>query len=154
MSRIATTSSAANTPEATPILRSVGWCVLCLAVILAILSLQGAPVSLTQVELDTLYLTALCAAMALLYLATMGPSTLASRASVRIILSGERSLDFYMGLAGIGLLLPLIVLFVDYHSGAAPSQAAVRIVATAALLVGGFMVRRIWLRAGVYGLPI
>ena len=37
MSRIATTSSAANTPEATPILRSVGWCVLCLAVILAIL---------------------------------------------------------------------------------------------------------------------
>ena len=124
------------------------------AVILAVLSLQAAPVSLTQVELDTLYLTALCAVMALLYLATMAPSTLASRASVRIILCGKHSLDFYLGLAAIGLLLPLILLFVDYRSGSAPTETALRIVATAALLVGGFMVRRIWLRAGVYGLPV
>ena len=124
------------------------------AVILAVLSLQAAPVSLTQVELDTLYLAGLCAVMALLYLATMAPSTLASRASVRIILWGKHSLDFYLGLAAIGLLLPLILLFVDYRSGSAPTETALRIVATAALLVGGFMVRRIWLRAGVYGLPV
>lgn len=124
------------------------------AVILALLSLQAAPALLTRVELVTLYLTALCAASALVYLATMGPSTLASRASVCMILRGERSLDFYLGLAAIGLLLPLILLFVDYNSGASPAETTLRIVATVALLVGGFMVRRIWLRAGVYGLPI
>jgi len=124
------------------------------AVVLAILSLQSASALLAQVEGVTLYLAALCAVMALLYLATMAPSTLPSRASVRMIVRGERSLDFYLGLAAIGLLLPLILLYVDYNSGVSPGESTLRIVAAVALLVGGFMVRRIWLRAGVYGLPV
>lgn len=122
------------------------------AVLLAVLSLQGAAVG--PVELITLVLTGLCAVSAGVYLGTMGPSTLASRASVRMILRGERRVDFYVGLAAVGLLLPLVLLFVDYRTGAAPAAGGMRMAAAAAVLVGGYMVRRIWLRAGVYGLPV
>lgn len=123
-------------------------------VVLAILSLQTAPAAPARIELVVLSLTALSAASAVVYLTTMGSSTVASRAAVRMILRGERSVDFYLGLAGIGLCLPLVLLLLDYRAGSMPSQMAVRGVTALALLVGGFMVRRIWLRAGVYGLPV
>jgi sulfite dehydrogenase (quinone) subunit SoeC len=124
------------------------------AVLLAVLSLQSAGSMLVQVEVDTLYLTGICAVSALLYLATMAPSTLASRAAVRMILRGERRVDFYGGLGAVGLVLPLVLLWVDSRSGAEPGGTGMRLVAVGALLVGGYMVRRIWLRAGVYGLPL
>jgi formate-dependent nitrite reductase membrane component NrfD len=70
-----------------------------------------------------------------------------SRASVQLILKGRLSNMFWFGLIVLGLALPLVLEIVDLTGG--ETNSALLRVAAASGLIGGLMLRRLILGAGV-----
>ncbi len=69
-----------------------------------------------------------------------------SRDSVELLVRGRLALGFWGGVVGIGLVLPLALLAAE---GGGESLIALEIVAECAVLVGGYLLRRLILAAGI-----
>ncbi len=78
-----------------------------------------------------------------IYLVMKNSAGGAAAESVRLLLSGSMSLAFWIGAVGVGLVLPLVLLFAK----AAPELAGL------CLLAGGFVARYCVLSVGVYVPP-
>ena len=96
------------------------------------------------------------AALLLLYLWGMSSATLPARESVRRLVRGQHRLSFWIGIVGIGLALPAVIvsLVVIGEWGSGTMATAVLLAACAAVQVGGFLLRDNFLRVGVYGYPL
>lgn len=96
------------------------------------------------------------AALLLLYLWGMSSATLPARESVRRLVRGQHWARFWIGIVGIGLALPAVIVSLvmigEWESGT--MATAVLLAACAAVQVGGFLLRDNFLRVGVYGYPL
>jgi formate-dependent nitrite reductase membrane component NrfD len=103
-----------------------------------------APVSVRLVALGLLSLALL---LLWVHIEVMRHSGLAARASSALLLRGELSLPFLLGVNAAGLVLPLLLLVAFEGAGAS-------IVAGLLILCGAFLFRYTFLKAGVYGPPV
>lgn len=92
-------------------------------------------------------------AMVALYVQGMSTATRRARASVRMIVAGPLRARALIGVLVIGLAAPGLV--VTLHVlGALPLAGVLLVAAAAAIEVGGYLLRDVVLRAGVYGPPV
>lgn len=101
-------------------------------------------VLLPQVQLVTMLLIAVNAAVILLYLASVDRSVDAVRESVRLLNRPPLRAVAWIGVVAIGLVLPLLAIFF------VPSASAA---AGAGILVGAMLLRYCLLKSGVYVAP-
>jgi len=96
------------------------------------------------------------AALLLLYLWGMSSATLPARESVRRLVRGQHRLSFWVGIVGMGLALPAVIISLAMIGewGSGTVATAVLLAACAAVQVGGFLLRDNFLRVGVYGYPV
>lgn len=86
-----------------------------------------------------------------IYVLTMATSTVATRESVRLLVKGELSVLFLLGVILVGLVIPIILLAAVYLTGYdSASTSAALVVAGVLVLVGGYLFRYSVLKAGVY----
>lgn len=92
----------------------------------------------------------------LLYLWGMSSATVPARESVRRLVRGQYRLGFWIGIVGIGLLLPTVVVVPVVIGGLAAGSVttALLVAACAAIQLGAFLLRDNFLRVGVYGYPL
>lgn len=92
----------------------------------------------------------------LLYLSGMSTGSLPARESVRRLVRGQLRWSFFGGTVGIGLVLPTIIMAsaAGGRLGTASTPDLLFMVACAAILIGGFLLRDNILRVGVYGYPV
>ena len=92
----------------------------------------------------------------LLYLWGMSTATLPAQESVRRLVRGQQCWSFWIGIVGIGLVLPAVVVSLAMlgELGSGTAATAVLLTACAAVQVGGFLLRDNFLRVGVYGYPV
>jgi len=89
----------------------------------------------------------------LIYVWGMATATVAARESVRRLVSGEHHLSFWLGVVGVGLVVPIALIGMAL-SGGQPISVAWLAIACGAIQVGGFLLRDNFLRVGVYGYPV
>lgn len=96
------------------------------------------------------------ALLLLIYIWGMSTATAAARESVRRLLNGECRFSFWVGVVGIGLVLPFLAVALVMQGNLIPEFAAAvwLALAGAAIQVGGFLLRDSFLRVGVYGYPL
>lgn len=92
----------------------------------------------------------------LLYVWGMSSGTLPAQESVRRLVRGEHRLSFWLGIVGIGLVAPMLVvaLILGGALGSGPTVAAAFAAASLAVQAGCFLLRDNILRVGVYGYPV
>ena len=92
----------------------------------------------------------------LLYVWGMSTGTIPARESVRRLVRGEHCWSFWLGVVGIGLVVPTAVVALILGGGLASGSnlAAVFAAACVAVQVGCFLLRDTILRVGVYGYPV
>jgi len=92
----------------------------------------------------------------LLYVWGMSSGTLPAQESVRRLVRGEHRLSFWLGIVGIGLVAPMVVvaLILGGALGSGPTVAAAFAAASLAVQAGCFLLRDNILRVGVYGYPV
>lgn len=89
------------------------------------------------------------------YLEVARRSVAAAREAVQWLTRGRLAKLFWLGVVGLGLVVPLVALVVALAVGPGEAAAAVwELLAAVAALIGGFLFRYTLLRAGVYGPPI
>jgi protein NrfD len=103
-----------------------------------------------------LLLLALNGFLLLIYIWGMATATVAARESVRRLVSGEHRWSFWIGVVGVGLVLPFAMIGLATGQELANNPASALWLATAcgAIQVGGFLLRDSFLRVGVYGYPV
>ncbi len=108
------------------------------------------------VEPTLLVLLAVNALLLLIYVWGMTTATIAARESVRRLLRGQCRLSFWVGVVGVGFVLPFFIVALAMRGdlGAEMTGAAWLAVAGGAIQVGGFLLRDSFLRVGVYGYPL
>lgn len=89
-----------------------------------------------------------------LYVWGMSTATLPARESVRRLVRGKYRWSFWLGVVGIGLVVPTAIVALMLEGGLASSSNLVLVAACLAVQVGGFLLRDIILRVGVYGFPV
>jgi len=96
------------------------------------------------------------ALLLLIYVWGMATATAPARESVRRLLHGEHRRNFWLGVVGVGLVLPFIMvsLALGQELGVNPAAAASAVTACGAIQIGGFLLRDSFLRVGVYGYPV
>lgn len=94
--------------------------------------------------------------MLLMYVWGMSNATLPARESVRRLVRGEHRWGFWIGIVGIGLVLPTAVTAVAVSGQLGTDASAMFLLALAlvAVQVGGFLLRDHVLRVGIYGYPV
>lgn len=91
----------------------------------------------------------------LLYLWGMSSATVPARESVRRLVRGQYHFGFWIGIVGIGLALPTVVVVMVIGGLATGSvTTALLVAACAAIQLGAFLLRDNFLRVGVYGYPL
>jgi polysulfide reductase chain C len=92
----------------------------------------------------------------LVYVWGMATATLAARESVRRLLSGEHRWSFWIGVVGVGLILPIVMIGLasGQNLSADPATAIWLATACGAIQIGGFLLRDNFLRVGIYGYPV
>ena len=92
----------------------------------------------------------------LLYVYGMSRATLPARESVRRLMHGALGWSFWIGVVGIGLILPTVIVTLEMSNvlGSGNSDASILLVASVATLAGGYLLRDNILRVGVYGSPV
>lgn len=91
----------------------------------------------------------------LLYLWGMSSATVPARESVRRLVRGQYRFGFWIGIVGIGLALPTVVVVMVIGGLATGSvTTALLVAACAAIQLGAFLLRDNFLRVGVYGYPL
>jgi protein NrfD len=92
----------------------------------------------------------------LIYMWGMATATTAARESVRRLLQGQCRWSFWIGVVGVGLVLPFLAVALAMRGdfGAELTGAAWLTAAGGAIQVGGFFLRDSFLRVGVYGYPL
>jgi protein NrfD len=92
----------------------------------------------------------------LIYVWGMATATTAARESVRRLLRGQCRLSFWVGVVGVGLVLPFLAVALAMRGdlGADLTGAVWLAAAGGAIQVGGFLLRDSFLRVGVYGYPL
>lgn len=92
----------------------------------------------------------------LFYVWGMATATAPARESVRRLLRGEQWQSFWLGVVGVGLVLPFAIVSITLGQAPATNSAtfAWLVAACAAIQVGGFLLRDSFLRVGVYGYPL
>jgi len=92
----------------------------------------------------------------LIYVWGMATATVPARESVRRLLRGEHRGSFWLGVVGIGLVLPFVMVgfAMGQELGANPAAVAGLVMACGAIQIGGFLLRDSFLRVGVYGYPV
>ncbi|HLE02302.1 MAG TPA: DmsC/YnfH family molybdoenzyme membrane anchor subunit [Dehalococcoidia bacterium] len=90
----------------------------------------------------------------LTYLLVMGSSTAAAREAVRRLLRGPEAPAFILGVGLLGLLVPLVLLLIDYWAKVGAVGSPLLFLAGLFILAGGFLLRHTILKAGFYGLPL
>lgn len=92
----------------------------------------------------------------LIYVWGMATATTAARESVRRLLRGQCRLSFWVGVVGVGLVLPFLAVALAMRGdlGAELTAATWLAAAGGAIQVGGFLLRDSFLRVGVYGYPL
>ena len=90
----------------------------------------------------------------LFYLQGMGGATAPARAGAQLLLRGEGRWPFLLGAVAFGLVVPAVLLGVDFIDAPGAANAVLRGLSGILLLVGGFYLRRAILKAGVYGYPL
>jgi len=92
----------------------------------------------------------------LLYVYGMSRATLPARESVRRLMHGALGWSFWIGVVGIGLILPTAIIALEMSNllGSGNSDASILLVASVATLAGGYLLRDNILRVGVYGSPV
>lgn len=92
----------------------------------------------------------------LIYVWGMATATTAARESVRRLLRGQCRLSFWVGVVGVGLVLPFLAVALAMWGdlGAELTAATWLVAAGGAIQVGGFLLRDSFLRVGVYGYPL
>jgi polysulfide reductase chain C len=106
------------------------------------LSIRALAILGLLVLLSTIILT-------IIYLGVMLNGGVASQEAVRMLTRGQLALPFLLGVAGIGLIIPLALLSAVYLGGASLAIPALGI-SGILILGGGFLMRYCLLRAGVY----
>jgi formate-dependent nitrite reductase membrane component NrfD len=103
-----------------------------------------------------LLLLALNGFLLLIYIWGMATATVAARESVRRLVSGAHRWSFWIGVVGVGLVLPFVMIGLATGHGLTTDSATVLWLATAcgAIQVGGFLLRDSFLRVGIYGYPV
>jgi len=103
-----------------------------------------------------LLLLALNGFLLLIYIWGMATATAAARESVRRLVSGAHRWSFWIGVVGVGLVLPFAMIGLATGQELANNPASALWLATAcgAIQVGGFLLRDSFLRVGVYGYPV
>jgi protein NrfD len=91
-----------------------------------------------------------------LYIWGMASGTLPCRESVRRLLRGEQRWNFWAGIVGVGLMLPLIAVGSALGEGAGSGSipALILVGACLAIQIGSYLLRDAVLRVGVYGQPV
>ncbi len=92
----------------------------------------------------------------LIYLWGMATATVAARESVRRLVRGQHRWSFWLGVVGVGLVLPFVIVGIVMGEGLAvnPPTAAWLVMVCGAIQIGGFLLRDNFLRVGVYGYPV
>ena len=90
----------------------------------------------------------------LLYVWGMSTATLPARESVRRLVRGKYRWSFWLGVVGIGLVVPTAIVALMLEGGLASSSNLALAAACVAVQVGGFLLRDTILRVGVYGFPV
>ncbi len=92
----------------------------------------------------------------LIYLWGMATATVAARESVRRLVRGKHRWSFWLGVVGVGLVLPFVIVGIAMGEelAANPTTAAWLVTACGAIQIGGFLLRDSFLRVGVYGYPV
>lgn len=103
-----------------------------------------------------LILLAVNGLLLLIYMWGMATATVAARESVRRLARGQHCWSFWIGVVGVGLVLPSVIVGLGIGSDLSTdlSAAAGLAIACGAIQVGGFLLRDSFLRVGVYGYPI
>ncbi len=103
-----------------------------------------------------LVLLALNGFLLLIYVWGMATATVAARESVRRLVSGEHRLSFWIGVVGVGLVLPFVMIALATGQELANNPATALWLATGcgAIQIGGFLLRDSFLRVGIYGYPV
>lgn len=91
-----------------------------------------------------------------LYVYGMRTATRPARVSVSMLLSGTERRRFAGGVVTLGLVLPAVIVILELSGslGTGPGAAVVLLGAVAALEAGGYLLRDVILRVGVYGPPV
>ncbi len=90
----------------------------------------------------------------LLYVWGMSTGTLPARESVRRLVRGEHRWSFWLGVVGIGLVVPTAVVALILGGGLGSGSSLVLAATCVAVQVGCFLLRDTILRVGVYGYPV
>jgi len=92
----------------------------------------------------------------LIYVWGMATATAPARESVRRLVRGEHWRSFWLGVVGVGLVLPSAIVGITVGEGWGPNSADIisLLIACGAIQIGGFLLRDSFLRVGVYGYPI
>ncbi len=92
----------------------------------------------------------------LIYVWGMATATVAARESVRRLVSGAQRGSFWIGVVGVGLIVPIALIGLALGPGLGAESATMPwlVLACGAIQVGGFLLRDSFLRVGVYGYPV
>ncbi|MBI4200502.1 MAG: polysulfide reductase NrfD [Chloroflexi bacterium] len=92
----------------------------------------------------------------LLYVWGMATGIRPARVSVRLMVRGPQRWNFWVGVAVLGLVLPIVIVALEV-GGVMGSDAVANVllvIASAGTLVGGYILREAVLKVGVYGPPV
>lgn len=102
----------------------------------------------TGQALRAIHIAILVSELVVLYLYLQIASARA-RASVDLLLRGPVAVAFWAGVIGVGLVVPLALISAETATPSTAARAALEISAECGVLIGGYLLRRVILAAGV-----